>query len=135
MIWNIDLDDFKGLHCDSGKYPLTTAINRATMGTVPTESATTGTTRPTVTTSTPTTLPYTGPPTTAIPTTHDPANFCAGKTDGHHPVPDDCTSFYNCGGGTGGKTTCQTNLIYDTVLKTCVYPFQLSPDRKNECHV
>jgi len=27
MVWNIDLDDFTGSHCNAGKYPLLKTLN------------------------------------------------------------------------------------------------------------
>lgn len=32
MVWNLDLDDFRGSYCGEGKYPLISAMVRAAQG-------------------------------------------------------------------------------------------------------
>ena len=56
MIWDLDLDDFNGMQCDEGKYPLLRALNDA-LGVVlptttpgPATTTTAGTPAPSTTT-------------------------------------------------------------------------------------
>jgi chitinase len=135
MTWNLDLDDFNGQHCNAGTYPLHKAINLALSGSVPTESLTTATPAPTQPPTTGTTTPYTGPSTTQGATTTVQGHFCAGKSNGLHPNPDSCSSFYNCGGGTGGIAPCPPGLLFNTDKKVCDWPFNLSAEQMEQCNL
>jgi len=131
MVWNMDLDDFDGLHCGAGAYPLIKMVNQALLGSLPSQSFTT------VTTTKATTVPYTGPSTTPAPTT-PPAGgsgFCAGKSNGEHANPETCSSFYTCSNGVGGLTNCGSNVYYDDVNRVCNWPAALTPERRAHCGV
>ena len=38
MVWNLDLDDFDGLYCGAGKFPLVSRLNKALRGEVITQT-------------------------------------------------------------------------------------------------
>lgn len=121
LMWNMDLDDFTGTHCNAGRYPLTTAMNTALGVDIPTPAPTTA---------------YTGPPTTTTTTTTlSPPNgeFCGGKPDGLYANPESCTSFYHCSNGRGGLTPCGGGLYFNPVPKVCDWPYNLSEERRREC--
>ncbi|KAK2150730.1 hypothetical protein LSH36_393g02038 [Paralvinella palmiformis] len=73
MIWSLDLDDFTGIACQQGSYPLASAINKtiSSAAAVTTTTTTTTTSRITTTTSPPTsaTKTYTTTPITTTTTT------------------------------------------------------------------
>lgn len=128
MTWVLDLDDFGGIHCGEGSYPLVKVMNSANGGVVPTDSPTTRQTAPL-----PTSPPYTGPPTQA-PTNPPGSHFCVGKPAGLYPHPTDCTKFYNCGdGGIGGEVGCGQGTYYNPVTRICDWPANLTDERKREC--
>jgi len=83
MVWNVDLDDFKGLHCNAGPYPLMNAINRAIVAadTTPSGQTTTPgtTTAGTTTTGTTTSATTTAGTTTKQSTTTDGTTVKSGE--------------------------------------------------------
>ncbi|XP_052588176.1 acidic mammalian chitinase [Peromyscus californicus insignis] len=104
MIWAIDLDDFTGSFCDQGKFPLTSALNKA-LG-VPTASCS----APDLPTDQVTSPPVTG------------SGFCAGKADGLYPVADDKNAFWHCHNGVTYQQHCQAGLVFDTSCTCCNWP-------------
>ena len=67
MVWALDLDDFKGVYCGQGKYPLLTAINNACFTNSPTIAPTVAPTNgPTDAPTSPPTNGPTNPATTAV---------------------------------------------------------------------
>lgn len=135
MTWNVDLDDFDGLHCGAGKYPLHKHLNQALSGSVPTQSPTTASTTTRAPT-TPGSTASTQPTTTQHESGHSGGtSFCQGKSDGMHPDPLNCAAFYNCHANAGSSTSCGAPLLYNPDNKACDWSSSLSTTRKTECGV
>ncbi|XP_075837804.1 acidic mammalian chitinase-like [Microtus pennsylvanicus] len=115
MIWAIDLDDFTGLFCGQGKFPLTSTLNKA-LG-VPT-SCTTPDVPP---------EPVTSPPGSRS-RRHSGCGcsggcgFCAGKPDGLYPVAYDRHAFWHCSNGISYLKYCPDCLVFDTSCNCCNWP-------------
>ncbi|KAG5274671.1 hypothetical protein AALO_G00138870 [Alosa alosa] len=98
-VWSLDLDDFGGVFCADGTYPLVNHL-RNSLGFPP---------KPT-TTPAPTTTP-------------DPiATFCVGKVDGLYPNPADASTYFQCFRGNTYLHSCQPGLEYKDSCKCCDYP-------------
>jgi len=130
MTWVMDLDDFTGLHCGAGTYPLIKQMNREYSGSVPTSSLTTQTTLPPPTT---TTTVYTGPPTTTTTTPIPPQGFCYGKPSGIYANPESCTSYYHCANNVGSPIPCSIGTYFNPANSVCDWPYNLTEERRREC--
>ncbi|XP_072307702.1 chitinase, acidic.1 [Eucyclogobius newberryi] len=98
-VFTLDMDDFSGLFCDSGAYPLINHL-RMSMGFGPK----------------PTTTP-------APTTTRDPvADFCRGRPDGLYENSADKTTYFQCFQGNTYTHRCQPGLIYWDSCKCCNWP-------------
>ncbi|XP_043977407.1 chitinase, acidic.1 [Gambusia affinis] len=98
-VWTLDMDDFSGLFCSEGQYPLINHL-RMSMGFAPK----------------PTTTPR---PTT----TRDPiASFCVGRPDGLYENAADKTTYFQCFQGNTYLHRCQPGLIYWDSCKCCNWP-------------
>jgi len=98
-VWTLDMDDFVGIPCAGGPYPLTNSLRHA-LGFPPK----------------PTTTP-------APTTTRDPiADFCRGRPDGLYTNPADRTTYFQCFQGNTYLHRCQPGLIYWDSCKCCNWP-------------
>ncbi|CAL8341071.1 unnamed protein product [Lota lota] len=98
-VWTLDMDDFSGLFCSEGAYPLVNHL-RNSMGFPPK----------------PTTTPR--PTTTKDPIT----TFCSGRPDGLYENIADKTTYLQCFNGITYLQRCQPGLIYWDPCKCCNYP-------------
>nr|UBY12663.1 chitinase [Eisenia andrei] len=140
MVWTVDLDDFNGLFCNEGRYPLLRVLNAALFGGVGPSSPLPGskspsnvsptTTRPTTTTNATTTS-------TPVVTTRPAGNPCATPDAGVsiYPFPDDCTKFVQCSNGMMYVMPCPSSLLFDPNLNVCNWPRALSPERQQQCFI
>ncbi|XP_020785247.2 acidic mammalian chitinase-like [Boleophthalmus pectinirostris] len=108
VVWSVDLDDYTGQFCGEGTFPFIKYLQSK----LPATTTTTTTTAPTTTTTTTTSSNGGG----------GGGNVCNGKT-GHHPNPEDNTTYYNCDHGTGTLQKCPAGLIFCDSCKCCNHPF------------
>ncbi|XP_049986919.1 acidic mammalian chitinase-like [Alexandromys fortis] len=115
MIWAIDLDDFTGLFCGQGKFPLTSTLNKAL-------GVSTSCTTPDVPPE-----PVTSPPGSRS-RRHNGCGcsggcgFCAGKPDGLYPVAYDRHAFWHCSNGISYLKYCPDCLVFDPSCNCCNWP-------------
>ncbi|KAM7318116.1 hypothetical protein ACRRTK_022853 [Alexandromys fortis] len=115
MIWAIDLDDFTGLFCGQGKFPLTSTLNKAL-------GVSTSCTTPDVPPE-----PVTSPPGSRS-RRHSGCGcsggcgFCAGKPDGLYPVAYDRHAFWHCSNGISYLKYCPDCLVFDPSCNCCNWP-------------
>ncbi|XP_060628428.2 acidic mammalian chitinase-like [Anolis sagrei] len=113
IVWAVDLDDFRGTFCDSGRYPLMNELKKSLSGNVCGGSGITPTLIP---------LPTETSFTTPEPTTPLPDNFCEGQADGNYVYPPDPNKYYSCSNGYTYIMSCPPGLVYDVESDSCIYP-------------
>merc|ERR1712168_725505 len=122
MAWALDLDDFRGIACGQGKYPLLNTLNNALEDPInpPTAPPTPATTpAPPSPEAPPTTQPA---PTEPAPTFGpDLSNFCAIKGDGTHAHPHRGNMFIVCIDGVLIEGTCPGGTVFDPIMLICTY--------------
>lgn len=104
IVWAVDLDDFDGTSCGSGRYPMIRAIHQCLVQGYNCAPGDGGTLPPTMITATPTATPTTTIPTTtttSTSTTTTLSNGHAGNQDcpyypGHFRDRFDCSMFWAC---------------------------------------
>ncbi|XP_008058652.1 chitotriosidase-1 isoform X2 [Carlito syrichta] len=110
MVWTLDLDDFAGVSCSQGRYPLIQTLRRELS------------------------LPYvpSGPSEPEVPAPGQPSEpehgpspgqdtFCQGKADGLYPNPGQRSSYYSCAGGRLFQQSCPTGLVFSSSCKCCTW--------------
>ncbi|KAM3617136.1 uncharacterized protein V6R79_002568 [Siganus canaliculatus] len=95
VVWSLDLDDFSGQFCKTGKYPLISHLHNLI-------------------------LPDTSPGTHGH-YTNGNDNFCQGKYHGLYSVPDNPTAFYNCAYDVTYIQYCPHNLVFHEDCQCCNY--------------
>jgi len=154
MIWALDLDDFKGLHCGQGKYPLLSKINEVlNNGQIPSTAAPASTTTSSILSST-SSQPSQSPSSTIKTSSQSPVTTTTklsttsktisttstatlqkstttmdltGKCplgDGPNPDPADCTKFFMCVHGSTTSVPCPANLHFNAKGRFCDWPNQ-----------
>ncbi|XP_066481845.1 acidic mammalian chitinase-like [Tiliqua scincoides] len=115
MVWAIDLDDYLGIFCNEGKYPLISELKRLLETNDPIECLPPGGVDP----PTPSVTPPVDP---TIPPSPGDENFCAGIADGIHADPKDNSKFYICVGNQTFHLSCEAGLVFDSNCKCCNWP-------------
>uniref|UniRef100_A0A667ZQJ1 chitinase n=1 Tax=Myripristis murdjan TaxID=586833 RepID=A0A667ZQJ1_9TELE len=102
FIWALDLDDFSGMSCGQGSYPLISYLKSLL--------ASGKTTETTAGVKTTTTAASNGIPDN---------NFCAGKPNGQYAFQVASAFFYNCNYGMTWILRCQYGLVFKESCKCC----------------
>ncbi|XP_037664303.1 acidic mammalian chitinase-like [Choloepus didactylus] len=110
MLWAIDMDDFTGLFCGQGKYPLMNALKYA-LG-VSTSSKLQSACLYSRCQQWPASSLW-------LPMGGSSRGSCAGKSNGLYPRPTSMNIFYNCVNGYTYQEACQQGLVLDTRFSCC----------------
>nr|BAX00337.1 chitinase [Hexagrammos otakii] len=152
FVWALDLDDFKGLFCGQGNYPLISSLRTLlaqdlTPHTAPDQetpstddSQQPSDPKPSTDKQPSDPIPSTDqqpsdpipstdqqpsapiPPPIITPSSNNPDNFCATKTTGLYVKPDAPGSFYSCANGITWILNCPANLVFQESCKCCNWP-------------
>lgn len=122
MVWSIEQDDARG-SCGGGKFPLMSAIRAGLAGTTIITTTTTTTKAPGTTTTT----KSSGTTTTTTTKAPTSGNYCTKS--GFVRDPYNCQVFYLCelvyGSYVQHKFTCGNNLVFNTALSYCDWPYNV----------
>ncbi|XP_071951851.1 LOW QUALITY PROTEIN: chitotriosidase-1-like [Antedon mediterranea] len=127
IVWALDLDDFSGSVCGSGKYPLINQIKNALdgggsgPGPVPTYSPPKPTTNKPVVTPKPIVTQKPAPQTTKSNGGGGGGSFTC-QQDGVFADPDDCAYYYQCSGGNMWHKPCGSGTVFNPANNACDWP-------------
>ncbi|PVD37548.1 hypothetical protein C0Q70_00142 [Pomacea canaliculata] len=119
MLWNLDVDDSTGHHCNEGAYPLTKAVNTYCKRGI--ESGPPGPVDQSDPDSTP------APTSTSVPEITDDDDkeikeFCKGKPNDMYSDPKNSTYFIYCSEGIPYRRPCPAGLVFSPMFRLCDWP-------------
>uniref|UniRef100_A0A3Q3A833 Acidic mammalian chitinase n=1 Tax=Kryptolebias marmoratus TaxID=37003 RepID=A0A3Q3A833_KRYMA len=119
FIWSLDLDDFGGLFCGQGNYPLIAYLHFPPLPPVTTPSPVTTTSHPGPATRTSAASTTTGKTTTSA---ASGGGFCSGKADGIYGNEKDRATFFQCFQENTFLQKCPNTLVFKEKCQCCDWP-------------